>query len=147
MSRTSLLQSNCCLLFVFSLTGKSCFAQCLMNMRQIQQVNPLELVEMIVTLVCCLKDSSDISHYLLADFRSCHGYLFLSELLLMLGEMTGNEAREACRNVVLLVSSLVMIGHVTLRPPVSIGAPFQDPTFQIPEPLGGGRFSNSKMAE
>ena len=101
-------------------------------------MNPLELVEMIVTLVCCLKDSSAISHYLLADFRSCHGYLFLSELLLMLGEMTGNESREACRNVVLLVSSLVMIGHVTLRPLVSIGAPFQDPAFQIPEPLGGG---------
>lgn len=112
-----------------------------MNMRRIQQVNPLELVEMIVTLVCCLKDSSAISHYLLADFRSCHGYLFLTELLLMLGEMTGNEAREACRNVVLLVSSLVMIGHVTLRPLVSIGGtPFQDPAFEIPEPIGGGTF-------
>ncbi|XP_078381850.1 WD repeat and FYVE domain-containing protein 3-like isoform X3 [Oculina patagonica] len=118
--------------------SKSCFAQCLMNMRKIQQVNPLELVEMIVTLVCCLKDSSAVSHYLLADFRSCHGYLFLTELLLMLGEMTGNEAREACRNVVLLVSSLVMIGHVTLRPLVSIGAPFQDPEFEVPEPIGGG---------
>ena len=110
-----------------------------MNMRKIQQDNPLELVEMIVTLVCCLKDSSEISHYLLADFRSCHGYLFLSELLLMLGDMTGNEAHEACRNVTLLVSSLVMIGHVTLRPLVSIGAPFQDPDFQIPEPVGGGK--------
>lgn len=118
--------------------SKSCFSQCLMNMRKIQQDNPLELVEMIVTLVCCLKDSSEISHYLLADFRSCHGYLFLSELLLMLGDMTGNEAHEACRNVTLLVSSLVMIGHVTLRPLVSIGAPFQDPDFQIPEPVGGG---------
>ena len=64
--------------------------------------------------------------------------LFLSDLLLTLGEMAGSEAREACRNVVLLVSSLVMIGHVTLRPLISIGAPFQDPTFQIPEPLGGG---------
>lgn len=59
----------------------------------------------------------------------------------MLGEMTGNEAREACRNVVLLVSSLVMIGHVTLRPLVSIGGtPFQDPAFEIPEPIGGGMF-------
>ena len=110
-----------------------------MNMRRIQEVNPLELVEMIVTLVCCLKDSCDISHLLLADFRSCHGYLFLSDLLLMLGEMTSGEAREACRNVVLLVSSIVMIGHVTLRPPVSIGAPFQDPDFEIPEPLGRGK--------
>lgn len=112
-----------------------------MNMRRIQLVSPLELVEMIVTLVCCLKDSSAISHYLLADFRSCHGYLFLTELLLMLGEMTGNEAREACRNVVFVVSSLVMIGHVTLRPLVSIsGTPFQDPALEIPEPVGGGMF-------
>lgn len=129
-------------MYIIFSSGKSCFAQCLMNMRRIQQVNPLELVEMIVTLVCCLKDSSAISHYLLADFRSCHGYLFLTELLLMLGEMTGNEAREACRNVVLLVSSLVMIGHVTLRPLVSIGGtPFQDPAFEIPEPVGGGMFT------
>ena len=96
---------------------------------------------MIATLVCCLKDSSAISHYLLVDFQRFHGYLFLSELLLMLGEMTENEAREACKNAVLLVSSLVMIGHVTLRPLVSIGSPFQDPEFQIPKPIGGGNCS------
>ena len=110
-----------------------------MSMRRIQSVNPLELVEMIVALVCCLKDSADISHLLLADFRSCHGYLFLTDLLLMLGEKAGEEAREACRNVIHLVASLVMIGHVPLRPLISIGTPFQDPKFEVPQPLGKGK--------
>ena len=113
-----------------------------MNMRRVQTVNPLELIEMIVALVCCLKDSADKSHLLLADFRSCHGYLFLTDLLLMLGEMPEEEAREACRNVIHFVSSLVMIGHVPLRPLTSLGNPFQDPNFVVPQPLGKGNFSS-----
>ena len=115
----------------------------MINMRRIQEESPLELVEMLVTFVCCLKDSCEISPLLLADFRSCHGYLFLSDLLLMLGDMKGDEAREACRNVVLLVASIVMIGHVALRPLVSIGAPFQDPQFLVPEPGGKGKHAHT----
>lgn len=110
-------------------------------MKRIQRVNPLELVEMMVTFVCCLKDSSEISHLLLEDFSSCGGYLFINELLLILAEIEGEEAREACRNIALLASSLVMVGHVNIQPLISIGTPFQDPSFVIPEPSGGGRVS------
>jgi hypothetical protein len=109
-------------------------------MRRIQRVNPLEMVEMMVTFVCCLKDSSEISHLLLADFSSCGGYLFLPELLLILAEIEGDEAREASRNIALLVSSLVMVGHVNIQPLVSIGTPFQDSSFVMPGPAGGGMY-------
>ncbi|XP_048589940.1 WD repeat and FYVE domain-containing protein 3-like [Nematostella vectensis] len=117
---------------------KNCIQQCVDNMRRIQAISPIELVKILVTLVCCLKESSNISHQLLADFRNSHGYLFLCDLLLMLSELEDEESREACRNVVLLVSQLVLVGHVHLRPLVSIGAPFQDPAFTIPEPIGKG---------
>ncbi|KAH9634486.1 hypothetical protein HF086_005479 [Spodoptera exigua] len=40
------------------------------------------VVEMFVAVFCFLKDSSEVSQLLLDDFRSCQGYLFLSEFLL-----------------------------------------------------------------
>lgn len=42
----------------------------------------LQVVEMFVAVFCFLKDSSEVSQLLLDDFRSCQGYLFLSEFLL-----------------------------------------------------------------
>ena len=51
-------------------------------MQKAQELSPLELVEMFVTVFCFLKDSSDVSQILLEDFKACHGYVFLSEFLL-----------------------------------------------------------------
>jgi hypothetical protein len=51
-------------------------------MQRVQELSPLEIVEMFVAVFCFLKDSSEVSQTLLDDFRSCQGYLFLSEFLL-----------------------------------------------------------------
>ena len=48
---------------------------------------PLEIVEMLVTIFCFLKDSSATSQTLLDDFKSCQGYIFLSEFLLKLEQV------------------------------------------------------------
>ena len=48
---------------------------------------PLEIVEMLVTIFCFLKDSSTASQTLLDDFKSCQGYIFLSEFLLKLEQV------------------------------------------------------------
>ena len=48
---------------------------------------PLEIVEMLVTIFCFLKDSSTNSQTLLDDFKSCQGYIFLSEFLLKLEQV------------------------------------------------------------
>ena len=63
-------------------TDKGCIALCVENMQRTPDLKPLEIVEMFVTVFCFIKDSSDQSQTLLEDFRTCQGYLFLSEFLL-----------------------------------------------------------------
>ena len=45
-------------------------------------------------------------------------------------------ATEACRNLVLLISSLVMTGYEQLLPPQNISVPFQKAEYSIPKPSG-----------
>ena len=62
--------------------GKGCIALCIENMQRVQELSPIELVEMFVTVFCFLKDSSEVSQVLLDDFRAANGYIFLTEFLL-----------------------------------------------------------------
>ncbi|XP_046865023.1 WD repeat and FYVE domain-containing protein 3-like isoform X2 [Xenia sp. Carnegie-2017] len=118
--------------------AKSCISHCISSMRRIQTENPLDLVEMFVTLFCILRDSTTITSILMDDFRSCHGYLFLKDYLLLLGQIDDHSAADACRNMVICVSNFTMVGFIPLRPSRSIGAPFQDSDFQIPEAAENG---------
>lgn len=63
---------------------KACIAMCIDNMLRTNDLTPIELVEMFVTVFCFLKDSSDVSQVLLDDFRAANGYIFLSEFLIKL---------------------------------------------------------------
>jgi hypothetical protein len=65
-----------------TLADKGCIAVCVENMQRTSDLKPLEVVEMFVTVFCFIKDSSDQSQTLLEDFRTCQGYIFLSEFLL-----------------------------------------------------------------
>eukprot|EP00058_Branchiostoma_floridae_P010550 XP_002596038.1 hypothetical protein BRAFLDRAFT_202950 [Branchiostoma floridae] len=119
--------------------SKQCVALCVDNMQRSQELSPLEIVEMFVTVFCFLKDSSEVSQTLLDDFRSSQGYNFLADFLLRLEQTTQEEAREALRNLVLLVSSLSMCGYLELKPSTAnSGAPFQQPGFTVPQPTGQG---------
>ena len=51
-------------------------------MSKSNDLTPLEIVEMFVTVFCFLKDSSKDSQTLLEDFRTCQGYTFLTEFVL-----------------------------------------------------------------
>ena len=123
----------------YSFIAKSCVSLCISSMQRMQTETPVELVEMFRTLFSILKDSTAITSVLMDDFRSCHAYLFLSDYLLQLGEMAGDEAVEACRDMVICVSSFTLVGYTPLRPPTSIGAPFQESDFQIPETTENGK--------
>lgn len=57
-------------------------ALCVDNMQRLAFGNPLEIVEMFVTVFCFLKDSSQVSQILMDDFRASQGYVFLSDFLL-----------------------------------------------------------------
>ena len=63
-------------------SDKGCLALCVENMQRTVDLKPLEVVEMFVTVFCFMKDSSEKSQTLLEDFRTCQGYIFLSEFLL-----------------------------------------------------------------
>ena len=69
-------KQQCCLL-----ADKGCLALCVDNMQQVQELTPLEKVEMCHTVFCFLKDSSDKSRVLLDEFRSCQGYIFLADFV------------------------------------------------------------------
>ena len=56
-------------------------ALCVDNMLQVQELMPLEKVEMCYTVCCFLKDSSDKSRVLLDEFRSCQGYIFFADFV------------------------------------------------------------------
>ncbi|XP_063602948.1 WD repeat and FYVE domain-containing protein 3-like [Penaeus indicus] len=119
--------------------NKGCVALCVENMERGQDLSPLEIVEMFVTVFCFLKDSSEVSQILLDDFRSSQGYAFLAEFLLRLEADTSDESREALRNLVLLVSSLSYCGYIELKPSTaSIGSLFHMPGFSLPVPSGRG---------
>ncbi|CAN7990250.1 unnamed protein product, partial [Ixodes pacificus] len=105
--------------------------------QRVQELSPLEVVEMFVTIFCFLKDSSEVSQLLLDDFRSCQGYVFLSEFLLRLEQNSSQEACEALRNLAVLMTSLTTCGYFELKPSqASTGSLFQIPGFTLPQPSG-----------
>ncbi|GBP47766.1 WD repeat and FYVE domain-containing protein 3 [Eumeta japonica] len=136
LSRHGLTQS-----VVQYIHNKGCVALCIENMQRIPELTPLEVVEMFVAVFCFLKDSSDVSQLLLDDFRSCQGYLFLSEFLLKLEEerVSGTEARAALRNLVLMISSLCACGFSELRPTRGTSEVFQLQGFVLPQPSAPGQ--------
>ena len=119
--------------------SQGCTQTCVRRISEsVQQVTPLESVEMLVALFCLLKDSSEISQVILGDFASGGGYKFIYDYLLFLERKNDEEAKEALRNVVLLVQSLTMCGFLDLAPSLTDGGPFQDEEFEVPVPTGNG---------
>ncbi len=121
---------------------------CVENMQKNANVSPLETVEMFVTVFCFLKDSSTNSETLLEDFRTCQGYIFLSEFLLRIDSTTDEESKEALRNLVLLIASLTFCGHADLKMPSSIvsAALYQLDSFEQPEPVNRGSTIRNLLA-
>ncbi|KAL3875787.1 hypothetical protein ACJMK2_033704 [Sinanodonta woodiana] len=118
---------------------KGCVRHCTENMQRAQELLPLELVEMFVTVFCFLKDSSEVSQVLLEDFRTCQGYGYLSEFLLKLEQDPLEDSQQALRNLVLLIGSLTNCGYTEIKPSQSSNASlFQIPGFYLPHPVGKG---------
>ena len=107
------------------------------NIKAICVRDPLAVVEMLVTLICVLRDSAEVSSVLLESFKACGGYSFLSNLLVDFYNSDDPAVYEASRNLVILVSSLALTGHEAIAPPKSIESPFQLAGFTIPSSTAG----------
>ncbi|KAG9355118.1 hypothetical protein JZ751_001831 [Albula glossodonta] len=121
------------------LCQKECLSTCVQNMQQSDDLSPLEIVEMFAGLSCFLKDSSEVSQTLLDDFRMCQGYAFLCDLMLRLEQAKEDDAKDALKDLVNLVTALTTYGVSDLKPGgFTTGAPFLLPGFVVPQPSGNG---------
>jgi hypothetical protein len=129
-------------------SAKGCIALSVENLQRNSDLSPLEVVEMFVTVFCFLKDSSQNSETLLEDFRTCQGYIFLSEFLVKMESRVGDESREAIRNLVLLVASLTFCGHTEIKMPQSLGSAslYQLDSFEQPELMNKGSTVRNVLA-
>ena len=74
------------------------------------------------------------------DFSASGGYKLLFDYLLHLERMGTEDAQQAERNMVLLISNnLIPAGFLSLEPTVNDGGPLQDPEFSIPTPQDSGK--------
>ena len=96
--------------------------------------NPIAIVEMLVTLICVLRDSAEVSSVLLDSFKECGGYTFLSNLLVDFYSSEDHAVNEASRNLVILISSLALSGPKAIKIPSSMDFCFQDDGFTLPAP-------------
>ncbi|ESN92292.1 hypothetical protein HELRODRAFT_194319 [Helobdella robusta] len=119
--------------------AKGCIGLCIENMQKGKNdLSPIEMVEMLVTLFCFLKDSSEVSQMILDDFRTCNGYNYLTEFLLSTEKMGSEEAMQALRNLILLVGSLCSCGFIELKPNLKTSSLFHMPGFVVPQSAGNG---------
>lgn len=61
---------------------KGCVARCVASLQSTDDYSPREVVNILTTVFTAVKESSRLSHALLDDFRTCHGYAFLTEFIL-----------------------------------------------------------------
>nr|XP_029733035.1 LOW QUALITY PROTEIN: WD repeat and FYVE domain-containing protein 3-like [Aedes albopictus] len=114
---------------------KGCMSLCVDNMQRSSQLQPLEVVEMVVSVFCFLKDSSEVSQILLDDFKSCQGYLFLVDFLIKLDQedRKSQDTEAAIRNLVLMTASLCICGYNELKVTFNNNSLFQMQGFKMPQ--------------
>nr|XP_032805834.1 WD repeat and FYVE domain-containing protein 3-like isoform X3 [Petromyzon marinus] len=118
---------------------KQCVARCVHTALKTPDLSAAEAGEMLVWLVCFLRDSSEASPILMDDFADCHGYQGLTDFLLRLEDCEGEECSDTLRDLIMLVASLTTCGATELRATTGGSArAFVLPGFILPQPSGRG---------
>ena len=116
----------------FCIPEKRCISLSISNIKSMCVKNPVAIVEMLVTMICVLRDSAEVSSVLLDHFKEFGGYNFLSKLLVDFYDSDDVAVNNASRNLVILISSLALSGHKPIQVPSSVESPFQHAGFIIP---------------
>ncbi|XP_058460935.1 WD repeat and FYVE domain-containing protein 3 isoform X2 [Malaya genurostris] len=117
------------------LHNKGCVSLCIDNMQRSSHLQPLDVVEMVVSVFCFLKDSSEVSQVLLDDFKFCQGYLFLIDFIIKLDQEDKKtvDTEAAIRNLVLMTTSLCTCGYNELKVSTNNISLFKMEGFKIPQ--------------
>uniref|UniRef100_A0A1I7XJY6 DUF2013 domain-containing protein n=1 Tax=Heterorhabditis bacteriophora TaxID=37862 RepID=A0A1I7XJY6_HETBA len=92
----------------------------------------LETAEMIISLLCVLKDSAKETNQLLESFNQENGYLVIKDFLLR-----NENDDELVRNILLMLVSVINSGTNELKTQQTSGL-VQLASFHLPVPIGGG---------
>ncbi|KHN76240.1 WD repeat and FYVE domain-containing protein 3 [Toxocara canis] len=113
--------------------AKGCVAHFLSSVsKEGDHLGAHERVEMIICILCVIKDSAMVTAVLVQDFAQADGYSLLRNFVLR------NEREEdGIRNVLLMLMSVVTSGVVELRPMLSPSLVVL-PSFTLPSPSGSG---------
>uniref|UniRef100_A0A4Y0BJI3 DUF4704 domain-containing protein n=1 Tax=Anopheles funestus TaxID=62324 RepID=A0A4Y0BJI3_ANOFN len=102
--------------------AKGCMALCVDNMQRIVTSNPLDVIEMLLSICGFLQQSSHCSQQLMDDFKECQGYLFLIDCLLKLHhdiptkEKNGELTNDMFQKLIKIVLSLCYCGYAQVTP-------------------------------
>ncbi|WKY08112.1 hypothetical protein Q1695_007533 [Nippostrongylus brasiliensis] len=113
------------------ISTKDCIRTYLTNLKS-PKLQPQETAEMIICLLCVLKDSSRQTNQLIECFSQCNGYLVIKDFLLR-----NEDNEEIVRNIMLMLISVITNGPHEIKPQHSSGL-VQLPTFNLPAPAGNG---------
>ncbi|VDK47130.1 unnamed protein product [Anisakis simplex] len=117
--------------------GKQCIAHFLSNIsNEDAHLSVQERVEMIICLLCVIKDSASLTPVILQDFQQFNGYTILKQFVLKYSFFYEYE-EDGIRNVLLMLMSVVTSGLVELRP-LSSPSLVVLPSFTLPSPSGNG---------
>ncbi|ETN78724.1 hypothetical protein NECAME_10189 [Necator americanus] len=110
---------------------KECIRTFISNVKS-PKLQPQEAAEMIICLLCVLKDSARQTNQLIEDFSQSNGYLAIKDFILK-----NENNQEIVRNILLMLISVITNGPQEIKPQHSSGL-VQLPTFNLPNPSGNG---------
>lgn len=112
-----------------------------MDSNEICSANLVEKMQLLITIMTFLRETSFVSQILLDDFRLSHGYKTIVDIAVRLEKENTNEAKLALRNLFFCVEEFMSAGFNELKPSSSnINTNmFKIEGFQIPQPIGKGR--------
>ncbi|KAK5969779.1 hypothetical protein GCK32_006168 [Trichostrongylus colubriformis] len=113
------------------ISSKECIRTYLTNLKS-PKLQPQEVAEMIISLLCVLKDSARQTNQLVENFSQSNGYLAIKDFILK-----HEECEELIRNILLMLMSVITSGPQEIKPQHSSGL-VQLPTFNLPNPSGNG---------
>uniref|UniRef100_A0A0N5AD46 BEACH-type PH domain-containing protein n=1 Tax=Syphacia muris TaxID=451379 RepID=A0A0N5AD46_9BILA len=114
------------------ISAKKCIPLFLSNVFKEESLTSEERVEMIICLLCVIKDSANFSDQIICDFTQANGYTLLRNFIL------SNQSNEdGMRNILVMLMSVITSGSTEIEPKIPPGL-IVLPTFVLPAASGSG---------